>query len=90
MNKSFPGLLEYYVLTYAKKEAGMSGETLVGFKGDGKIRLTAVFVQKSVYDLAEQLFILSGTPDGQGNGLRAGGWNLFCGIQIPLPASGQR
>lgn len=28
MNKSFPGLLEYYVLTYAKKEAGMSGETL--------------------------------------------------------------
>ena len=28
MNRSFPGLLEYYVVTYAKDEAGMSGETL--------------------------------------------------------------
>ncbi len=28
MNKSFPGLLEYYVVTYARDEAGMSGETL--------------------------------------------------------------
>jgi len=28
MNKTFPGLLEYYVVTYARKEAGFSSETL--------------------------------------------------------------
>ena len=28
MNKTFPGLLEYFVVTYAKKEAGFSSETL--------------------------------------------------------------
>jgi hypothetical protein len=28
MNKAFAGLLEYFAITYAKKEAGFSGETL--------------------------------------------------------------
>lgn len=28
INKTFAGLLEYFVLTYARKEAGLSGETL--------------------------------------------------------------
>ena len=28
MNKTFPGMLEHYVISYVKDEAGMSPETL--------------------------------------------------------------
>lgn len=40
MTKSFAGLLEYFVVTFALKEAGYSKETLIHLEEDGQVSVS--------------------------------------------------